>query len=88
MNEWKRQASKRIRAAIRESHRHQNIALLVHGRDDDLCWKPVLDAIEQAARDASCEEQGSAAELRRLKDFLGQSLPLDWEMQRLNRLVA
>ena len=35
----------------------------------------------------ACYEIGSAAELRRLKDWLGESLPSDWERLRFDRLM-
>lgn len=74
-----------VTAAVRAAHAEQEVGRIVYGDELD---RLVMSQIAAAAELVSCFEQGAGAELRRLKDWLGDSLPEDWESRHFERSVS
>ncbi len=48
----------------------------------------LVKLLTQTEKETVCSEQGSIAELRRLKEYLGEYLSSDWETKRTDKLFS
>jgi hypothetical protein len=68
--------------------RHYDEGDLLAVLHSDQLYGRMRSIAHEYIQQVTCHEIGSAAELRRLKEYLGDTLPADWEQQHFNKIIG
>ena len=88
MTERYRQFSANLIEQLRKVYERGEMAAALYGGElEGLVFSQAFANLEGVENMVACTDIGSAQELKRLKEYLGDSLPESWEQDRFERKI-